>query len=174
VSAQTVAQTIQFILAPVVMVSSCAILLTGFLARYAGINDRMRAMTQERLGLLRAAPDDATGSTATDPLVAERLGEIDRQLPELLRRHELVRDSVLVVYLAILVFVASMFVVAVATLTGLAGFAVAALGLFLTGTALLLIGVLLTASEVRGSHAAVEFEVTRVLSLGRARSAKDS
>ena len=163
-SAQTVAQTIQFILAPVVMVSSCAILLTGFLARYAGINDRMRAMTQERLGLLRAAPDDATGSTATDPLVAERLGEIDRQLPELLRRHELVRDSVLVVYLAILVFVASMFVVAVATLTGL----------FLTGTALLLIGVLLTASEVRGSHAAVEFEVTRVLSLGRARSAKDS
>ena len=160
-SAAAVAQTIQFILAPVVMVTSCAILLTGFLGRYAAINDRMRAMNSERFELLRAAR--APGPA--DDLVVERLKEIDHQLPDLLRRHLLVRDSVLVLYLAIVVFVASMFVIAVAALESVTWVATAALGLFLLGTALLLGSLVLTAAEVRASHQAIAYEVTRVLGL---------
>jgi Flp pilus assembly protein TadB len=157
-----VAQTIQFVLAPVVMVSAAAILLSGFLSRYASINDRMRQMARERLDLLRER-----GSGQHDPYLDERRSEIDAQLPELVHRHRLVRDSVLVLYLAIVAFVASMFVIALAAIAGFDVVAPGALILFLGGTALLLYGLVLTAAEVRSSHRAVEYEVRRILALKR-------
>ncbi|HEY7093305.1 MAG TPA: hypothetical protein VH393_09015 [Ktedonobacterales bacterium] len=52
-SIETITRAIQFILAPVVMVSSCAILLTGILTVYNNLSDRLRAFTRERLELLR-------------------------------------------------------------------------------------------------------------------------
>jgi hypothetical protein len=55
-NAETITHTIQFILAPVVMVSSCAILVGGMLSRYAELKDRLRALARERLDLLHG-PD---------------------------------------------------------------------------------------------------------------------
>ena len=166
-SVQTVAATIQLILAPVVMVTSCAILVGGLLQRYAAINDRMRAMTRERFDLVRSI--SGVGSAATpaplDPFVAERIGEIDAQIPDLLRRHKLIHNSVLTVYCAVLVFVASMFVIAVAAAFSSSAAATAVLVLFLLGTAVFLFGILLTALEVRTSQRAVVYEVERVMSL---------
>lgn len=162
-SVQAVAATIQLILAPVVMVTSCAILVGGLLQRYAAINDRMRAMARERLDLLRSIK--ATAAAQLDPYVAERLGEIDTQMPDLLRRHKLIHDSVLTVYCAVLVFVASMVVIAGAATFSSSAAAGAALVLFLVGTAVFLIGVLLTALEVRTSRRAVVYEVERVMAL---------
>jgi uncharacterized membrane protein YphA (DoxX/SURF4 family) len=46
-------RTIQLILAPVVMVTACAILLAGLLSRFAALNDRLRLLARERLDLLR-------------------------------------------------------------------------------------------------------------------------
>ena len=105
---EMVARNIQLILAPVVMVTSCAILLGGLLGRYAAINDRLRAMNRERLDLWYA------GATQ-DAFHMERLREIDAQMPDLLRRHKFVHNSVLAIFAAILIFVASMFVIAFAT-----------------------------------------------------------
>lgn len=163
VSAQAVAATIQLILAPVVMVTSCAIMVGGLLQRYAAINDRMRAMTRERFELLRSM--GRTDSAQLDPFVAERLGEIDAQFPDLLHRHTLIHTSVLTVYCAVLVFVASMFVIAGAAAFSSSAAATAVLILFLAGTAVFLAGVLLTALEVRTSQRAVVYEVERVMSL---------
>ena len=163
-TAEMVARTIQLILAPVVMVSACGLVLNGVLARYAAVNDRLRALSRERLDLLRAQGGVIAGA---DALTVERLSEIDAQVPHLLRHHKRLHDAVLAVYCAILVFVASMFVIAVAAMGTAAWLASAALVTFLAGTGVLLLGVLLTALEVRTSHVAVHFEVKRVMELGQ-------
>ncbi len=166
----TVTRTISFVLAPVVMISSCAILLGGLLSRYESISARMRAMNKERFDLLRDTGQSLSASVAAadaDDFTRERLREIDTQLPQLLHRHKLVRNAVLYVYDAILILVASMLVIAAAVITQSGYVAFAALVVFLIGTGALLVGVLITTTEVRRSHHEVMYESQRVLDLGK-------
>jgi hypothetical protein len=168
VDVEAVTRTIQLVLAPVVMVTACAILLNVLQSRYAIVNDRLRAMSGERLELLRT-PGASTLALPpnADAFIVERLAEIDRQIPDLLGRHLTLRNAILAVYYAIAAFIATMFVIALATTFGTAFLATTILVLFLAGTALVLVGVGLTAVEVRASHLAVHYEVNRVMGLGR-------
>jgi hypothetical protein len=160
------AHIIQFILAPVVMVSACAILISGMLTQYGAINDRLRAMGRERLELLRAlAPASREGTDTTEKLTRERLGQIDAQLPDLLHRHDLVHAAVLLCYCTILCLVASMFVIAVAVVTDSTFAGMAALLFFLGGTGVLLVGVGRMAMEIRTSNRAITYETTRIIQL---------
>ena len=78
-SPEAIGRTIQLILAPVVMFSACSVFVGGVLNHYTSVGDRIRALTRERLELLRAGKST---------LGLERLDEIDTQLPELLhKRH---------------------------------------------------------------------------------------
>ncbi len=158
---ETVTRTIQLILAPVVMVTACAIMLTGLLTRYAAINDRLRTMVHERLDLL------AKGTT--DGLTSERLTQLDAQIPLLLRHHKRAHDAVLVVYYAVAVYIADMFVIAILAVAGAVWASGMVLLLFLAATGLLFVGVLLTAMEIRTSHETLHYEVQRVAGLGRER-----
>lgn len=161
---ETIARTIQLILAPVVMVSACAILLNGLLSRYGSINDRLRNLAHERLDLLRH--NHATqASEAENQLNRERLLEIDYQLPLIMRHHRLTHDSVLAVYAASAIFIADMFVIALGAFNYADWIGVVVLAMFLCGTASLFIGVVLTGIEVRTSHHAVHYEVQRVMEL---------
>jgi hypothetical protein len=162
--AETAGKTIQLILAPVVMVTACAGFLNGLLSRYGAINDRLRALARERLDLLESCGVEVAKAAG---LARERLVEIDTQVPALLRRHRKVRDSVLVVYAAIVVFVVSMFVIALAAAFGSTPIAIAALIVFLAATTLLLVGAVISVLEVRISHEAMHYEMHRVLELGR-------
>jgi hypothetical protein len=160
------ARTIQFILAPVVMITSCAVLLNGLLARYAAVNDRLRTMDHERFDLLvRSVALGSSEANHEKALVDERLDEIDTQLPILLRRHQVLRDGLLALYGAILVFVAAMFAIATVVIASLPAVTYGALVLFLLGNALLLFSVLLIVIEVRMSHRALRYEVGRLLRL---------
>ena len=157
-----VTRIIQTIIAPVVMVNACAILLGGLLSHSAAINDRLRAMARERIDVLRSL-----GLASTDRFAAERLNEIDAQMPDLLHRLDLIRSAVLSVYGAILLLVIDMLVIALATSTESAGLTAAVIVVFLAGVAALFIGVLLTVLEGRLSQRAIRFEVQRVLALTR-------
>ncbi len=156
-NAEMVTRLIQTILAPVVMVSACALMLNGLLSHYAAINDRLRLLARERLDLLR--------QPALDALLRERLDEIDTQLPELLHRHRLMRSAVLVIYSAIAIFIVDMLVIALATVTQALWLLTSIVVVFLLGTLGLLLGVILATWEIRASHRAIDFEVQRVLSL---------
>ncbi len=158
-NAETVARTIQLILAPVVMVTACALILNGILSRYAAVNDRLRALSRERFEVLQG------GAQAV--LAAERLGAIDSQVPLLIRHHNLLHDGVLAVYLTIGVYISNMFVIAIAAVSGTAWMATAALVIFLAGTGVLLFAVVLTALEIRTSHQAVQSEAAWVAGLGK-------
>ncbi len=152
---EMIARTIQFILAPAVMVNACAVMLGGLLAHYAAINQRLRGMARERLEVLRNQPD---------PIAQERLSELDIQAPDLLNRHKLVRDSILAVFSAVALYVLSMLAIALAAFSA-AWVATLALALFLIGTTVMLMGVMYVVLEIRNSHRAVEFEVQRVSKL---------
>lgn len=159
-NAEMVSRTISLILAPAVLITTCAILLNGLHSHYSAISSQLRLLARERLDLLQAArPMD-------DALKAERLWEIDAQAPDLLRRHKLIHDAILVLYCAILIFLASMFVIAAATRMDWLGLAMAVLLTFLSAVGIMLFGVLLVTLEVRVSHRAVHYEMERVLKIG--------
>jgi hypothetical protein len=69
-------------------------------------------------------------------------------------------------YLAIIIFVLSMFTIAVAVVTQLAAIATLAFVLFLLSTAVMLVSVGLMGLEIRTSNRAIRFEALRVKELG--------
>jgi hypothetical protein len=165
---ETMIRTISLIVAPVVMVTSCALFLNGLLQRYHAISSTMRMMHRERLDLLRGigkSADDALASI--DGITADRLHEIETQLPNMLLRHNLIQHAVLVVDVAILVFVLSMFIIAIANMTNSAWMAIVALFFFLAGMGVLLIGVAFTTLEVYRSQRELTYEIQHGLSLGK-------
>lgn len=167
-SPQSIVAIIQFSVAPVVMVTSAAILIGGMLTRYAEVNDRLRALNRERLDLLHEPGGGFSLAYAqADALRAERLTEIDTQVPLLLYRHQLIHNAVLTIYGAVVLFVASMFTILAATVLHSTSVATAALGVFLAGMVVLLVSIVLIAIEVRLSNKAVAYEVERVMKLGK-------
>jgi hypothetical protein len=160
VTVETAAKTIQLILAPVVMVTACGILLTGMLAHYGNINDRIRNLTGERLGLTQVRPPPNHTK-----LAHERIMEIDHQVPMLLSRHRLVHQAILLAYLAVVILVLSMFIIAVAALSESSAIGTTALIVFLLATAALMGSAFVMATEVRSSHVTVSYEAMRVVQL---------
>lgn len=164
---------IQLILAPAVMVSACAILISGMMSQYGAINDRLRALACERLQLLWA-PDGGFRAVEqpTHEFVAERLGQIDTQVPHLLFRHNLVHRALFVTYFAILGYLGSMFAIAIAATVGapsthVSPAATVALLVFLASTAALLVGATEMVRNIGVSQRTVQYEARRVLELGK-------
>lgn len=154
-NAAAVAQIIQLIIAPTVLLSVCALIQSGVLARYIALGNRIRSLNQERFKLLHI-------SDATDTLSIISLKTLDYQIPLLVRRHKLLQDTVLIIYLAIVILLISMFAIAVSVASNSGQVAAFALVLFLVSAGVLLLGVCLTAQEVRISHQALCYEVKQI------------
>ena len=161
-NAEMVTRIIQTIIAPVVMVNACAILLGGLLNHSAAINDLLRGIARERIAMLRES-----GAAKADRLLAERLDEIDTQMPDLLHRLGLIRAAIMSVYGAILLLVVDMLVIALAVVSATDWLTTAVLIVFLAGIGALFFGVVLIVLEARQSQRAIRFEVQRVLALPR-------
>lgn len=158
-SAADVAQTIQLIIAPVVLITACAIIQGGILGRFMYVGQRMRLLANERLDLLHAGKLEDAFSL--------ELQEIDRQIPLLKYRHRLLQRGVLLTYFAISIFLVSMFAIALSVASNLGEIASLALIFFLLATFLLLGGVVYASQEIRMSHKAICYEVDRVTSLSK-------
>jgi hypothetical protein len=163
-SIDTIIRTISLILAPVVMISSCAIFLNGLFGHYQTISARLRAMHRERLELLQTV-DMSTTAERKVSIIVQRILEIDNQLPRMLRRHKLIRDAVVAIGVAVSIFITSMFIIALASATNSPLAAVIALTAFLLGTGALLVGVITTTIELYQSHREVSYEIQHGLSL---------
>jgi hypothetical protein len=162
-------QAIQLILAPVVMVTACAILVGGILTHYQAVNDRVRALNAERYQIARGFG----GTQSPDPLTEERLAQIDHQLRDLLRRLRLLHASVVTTYAAIALFIACMIAIAAAVLVNAESPAAGVIGLFLLGTLVLLAGVLTAGIELTRSLKAVVWETERIEAVATRRSGVD-
>ncbi|MBD1997786.1 DUF2721 domain-containing protein [Leptolyngbya sp. FACHB-541] len=159
-TAVDIAQTIQLIIAPVVLITACMLFQNGALARYASVGQGIRALSHERFELVRS---EKIGNTFT----LERLQAIDRQLPILIHRHRLIQRSALLAYSATTIFIFTMFVIALSVVLKAGAIGTIALILFLIGTGVLLVGIFLMGLEIRMSHRAICYEVYQITSLGK-------
>jgi Protein of unknown function (DUF2721) len=105
---------VQAMVAPVVLITTAAILSGALLTMYGSVNDRMRAMDHERLQILTGADGTLLVAAAVPPGGRERLTQIDTQLPMLLCRHRLLHNAVLLIYAGVAVLVLSVIAIGVA------------------------------------------------------------
>ena len=162
----TTVTAIQAMVAPVVLITTAAILSGALVSMYGSVNDRMRAMNRERLGILTGAGGTLLSAADVPASGRERLTQIDTQLPMLLRRHRLLHNAVLLIYAGVAVLVLSVIAIAVAVTNRSGAAGTAALVLVLAGTAVLLGGLLFAARSIVISMDAIDYEVRRALSVG--------
>ncbi len=162
----TTVTAIQAMVAPVVLITTAAILSGALLSMYGSVNDRMRAMNRERLGILTGAEGTLLSAAEVPASGRERLTQIDTQLPMLLRRHRLLHNAVLLIYAGVAVLVLSVIAIAVAVTNRSGAAGTAALVLVLAGTVVLLGGLLSAARSIMISMDAIDYEVRRALSVG--------
>jgi hypothetical protein len=138
------------------------------LTQYNQLNDRLRVFARDRLDLLRT-PDGGVARAAevTGAYARERLLEIDAQIPVMLKRYQSIRNAVLTMYCAVLVFVVSMLTIALAYELHSTGWATATLVLFLVGLVTALLGLAQHALFVVGGNVVVRYEALRILDLDR-------
>lgn len=153
-----VSRVIAVIIAPTVLITSCSLLINGLLQRFENMSTRLRGMNLEWLHLFRE--DDHHLNDA-------RLRQINVQAPRMQRRLKLLRNALLMAYLAIFISVLSMFIIAAAVLTTAPVAAILALLLLLAGMGALLISVAITTMEVWRAHLDVIYEMEDSAKLGR-------
>ncbi|WP_458650920.1 DUF2721 domain-containing protein [Sivoneniella epilithica] len=153
-NAESVARTIQLIIAPAVLMSVCTLAQNGILTRYTSVGDRMRKIDQDRLDLLQ--------KSSGDNYWKERLNLLDQQVPIFVRRHMLLQKASLSIYGSILTLLLCMFAIALTVLLNSNWLAIAVLALFLIGAGILVTGVFFCALEVRISHQAICYELRRL------------
>jgi hypothetical protein len=158
---EMVTRTIQLIIAPVVMITSCCILGSGLLAHYSSIGERLRLTVRERVELLR----EMAAGTSPGLITHERLLDIDAQVPGLLHHHQLIRTSLAAVLIAILVFIVDMFTIAFSVLSNAASLSNMVLVVFMIGVTSLLIGVTYAVFDVYLSHKIFAYETRHAMSL---------
>jgi hypothetical protein len=163
----TAVNPISAMVAPVVLLTTGGLLSNGLLTVYSAINDRMRDMTRERIGILTGPEGELLEAGAIHASGAERLAEIDTQLPLMLRRHRLTRVSLLIIYAAIAVLGLSIIVIAIAVGQHSEVIGRVALGLVLAGTVVVIVGLAVAALSLARSADAITYAVERTTSLGR-------
>jgi hypothetical protein len=154
----TTLEIIQFILAPVVMITACALLLNSLGSRYAAVANRLRSLSHERFELLQKTDQPETRFS----FIQERIQQIESQLPDLLNHHRSLHHSILRIYVAIALFLASMFILSGAAMTQWQSLEMIALIVFLAGVGFLFLSILFTAVDFRQSHKVTENEVKRI------------
>lgn len=100
------------------------------------------------------------------PVDQERLHEIGVQLPLMLRRHNLTRAALLVIYVAIVVLGLSIIAIGVAVGQDSTSIGRAALGLVIAGTVVLLSGLGIAALSLAKSADAITYAVERTQKFG--------
>lgn len=163
-----VGKVIQLVLAPVVMVSACAITVGGILSRYQAINDRLRNLNRERLDLLRVR-------NTADIYTQERITIIDQQYPDLLERLRTIHNAAVALYSAMAIFLVDMLVIAVVALNPAASWAaVVAISVFLVAIATMSLGLIWMVQEVSNSLRSVTYEVEQIWHFRDSMEAQDA
>lgn len=163
---EIVVQTIQLAIAPTVMITSCMLIQSAILGRYASIGNQLRTLARNRGELLTEEYPEVIFNGA--------LPIVDREINLLTRRHLLIKNTVIILYGAIICFLLSMLAIGAAKGLNFTLLASIALTLFLIGTVTLLAGVMVASSEIRISHQAVHLEVRWAMTLTKLENYRSS
>ena len=156
-NAANVVQTIQLVIAPSVMISSCFMCQNVTLGRFLRISDRLHSLVRERIDVLEKY------SFSQDYIDALQL--IDKELIQLSDRYYSLQKAIICLYGAIIFFLFTMLAIGLSMQFHPTFFSYLAILLFLLGTSTLLIAVFIAVSEVSISHRTVRAEVRWAMSL---------
>ena len=156
-NAANVVQTIQLVIAPSVMISSCFMCQNVTLGRFLRISDRLHSLVRERIDVLEKY------SFSQDYIDALQL--IDKELIQLSDRYYSLQKAIICLYGAIIFFLFTMLAIGLSMQFHPTFFSYLAIVLFLLGTSTLLIAVFIAVSEVSISHRTVRAEVRWAMSL---------
>ncbi|MGI0494575.1 DUF2721 domain-containing protein [Alkalinema pantanalense CENA528] len=157
-NAANVVQTIQLVIAPSVMLSSCFLCQNVALGRFMRISDRLHSLVRERIDVL-----DKYDSSNLAYIDALHL--IDQELIQLSDRYYALQKAIICLYGASIFFLFTMLTIGLSMEFYPMVFSYLAIMLFLLGTFTLLIAVFIAMSEVSVSHRAVRAEVRWAMSL---------
>jgi len=121
--------------APVVLITLATIFGNGLVGAATGIGERVRALNQERRGILRGPRGEMLDEDSVPPIDRERLTQIRDQMPLLIRHVRRFRSAILIDWSAIGLLVLSVAAIAVAVTAHSEAIAFAALALVLAGVA---------------------------------------
>lgn len=152
-TSETIVKAISLILAPVVMITACAILQNGLIAHYSVISNHLRLVNQEILSLSEI-------DLSNSPSKAAHLHDLKHLLlPDLFHRNHIVHSVLGWTYTAVLVLIVDMFVIAIAIATGINWLSQVVLIIFLIGVGILFWSIMLISHELRTSHQSLQIEV---------------
>ena len=156
----TDASIIQQILAPVVVISACALLCLSTSARLTAILSRIRGFHQERIEAFQIEPGK---DERADRVRAMRLEGLEEQTHRLIRRAALIRNALLLLFFAIICMLISSLVLGLSTIVD--GVQPAAIVMFVVGVISMLIAMILSLAEIGAALKTVRYEHSRVASL---------
>ncbi len=153
-SSESVTKIIGAILVPVVMVSTCALLLNGVVLRYRAVEDLLRSFNQEWWDLAASRPAD-------DSTKIERIHHLEHLIPKLLRHHHLLHEVLVLIYASILIFILDMLAIAISESILISWLPHFVLVVFLIGVGILCWSLALTCYEVYASHNFIQIELKK-------------
>ncbi len=166
ISADSLAHIIQLVVAPIVMVTASGVIASVLLGRYAVAGTRLRALHTERFDLIKQmGAERRSGKDVHARFTRERLGQIDAQLPELLRHHRLAHHATQSIFAAMVLFIVCMFLLALLERDDSGLVVTLALAAFLCGITLFFVGIIIGSTEVWSSQRALLLESARIMRL---------
>ena len=147
-------QIIQFMLVPGVMVSACGLLLLGMNNKYSLIINRIRLLKDEERKLLHQKALDPEGV---------RAAKIASQIPRLMNRLRLVRDTVISFSIGIGLFILSSLFIGFQFISGARLIQVGIVVSFLAGMACVFVGVIYSAIEIYRGYDIIRIETHPML-----------
>jgi hypothetical protein len=150
-----VIQSIQSILAPAIMISSCGLLLLGLNNRYSSVINRIRLLNNERRKLLEVFLGDEQLNFHENA----RFNSVLKQIDELLKRCKYVRNAIISIVTAIGSFVFTSLLIAISFFSEIRIFQNLALTVFVIGMICVFIGVLYVGIEVAMAYRIALIEV---------------
>jgi Protein of unknown function (DUF2721) len=153
-----VVQTIQLVIAPSVMLSSCFMCQNVALGRFMRISDRLHSLVRERIDLLEKY-------NSSDRAYIDALHLIDKELIQHSDRYYSLQKTIICLYGASIFFLCTMLSIGLSMEFYPMIFSYLAIMLFLLGTLTLLIAVFIAMSEVSISHRTMRAEVSWAMSL---------
>lgn len=158
--------TISDMVAPVVLIITCASILGGLLAGHDSAKERLFAMSHERLDLLSGPKGELLDVASVPERDRERIAVIDAQLPIFLVRVQRIEKATALVYAAMALLVLGVIAIGLAGAADSDDLAWAALGLVLSGVAVLFVGIVGAVGLLIRAHAAASYEANRTRRLG--------
>ena len=156
---------ISAMVAPVVLITATSIFANGLHAMYVNLYNHLRGLVEERLDILADDRGALRNLAELDDVGRERVHQIDRQLPQMLHRHHVLRNAALVIYASVGFLVLAVIAIGVAVVRDSESWGAAALGLVLAGTVVMLAGIVLSGRFVAKSSDAITYAVQRTRGL---------